>query len=129
MQPGKLRHRVDIQVKPTTQDEYGEPNAAYVNVWTNVPAAIESLSGREFFAAQQINAEINAKITIRWRDGVTPMHRVVHRTREQAAMSPPEQTIYDIAAPVPDSDTMRGWLSLFVIRRYSEGFRSGGEDG
>lgn len=125
MQPGKLRHRVDIQVKPQTQDEYGEPTTAYTNVWSAVPAAIESLTGREFYAAQMINAEINAKITIRWREGITAMHRIVHQTREQAALSPPEQTIYDIVAPIPDSGSGRQWLSLFVINRSNEGFRSG----
>lgn len=125
MQAGKLRHRGNIQVKPTTQDEYGEPNAPYVNVWENVPIAIESLTGREFYAAQMINAEINAKITMRWRDGITAMHRIVHQTREQAALSPPEQTIYDIVAPIPDNASGRQWLALFVINRSNEGFRSG----
>lgn len=125
MQPGKLRHRVNIQVKPQSQDEYGEPDAPYVNIWENVPAAIESVSGREFYAAQMINAEITGKITIRWREGITAMHRIVHQTREQAALSPPEQTIYDIVAPIPDSDSGRQWLALFVINRSNEGFRSG----
>lgn len=125
MQAGKLRHRGDIQLKPATQDEYGEPSSNYQTVWPNVPFALEPLSGREFFAAQAINAEINAKITIRWRPGITAMHRMVQQTPEQAALSPPEQTIYDIVAPIPDSGSGRQWLSLFVINRGNEGFRSG----
>lgn len=125
MQPGKLRHRVNIQVKPTTQDEYGEPTPEYQNVWVNVPAAIESLNGRESYAAQIINAEINAKITMRWRPGITAMHRITHQTPEQAAASPPEFTIYDIVAPIPDNESSRHWLKLFVINRSNEGFRSG----
>jgi SPP1 family predicted phage head-tail adaptor len=125
MQPGKLRHRGDIQLRPTTQDEYGEPTPEYANVFTNVPIAIEMLTGREFYAAQMINAEINAKITMRWRDGITAAHRIVHRTAAQAAVSPQEGTIYDIVAPIPDNASGRMWLSLFVINRSNEGFRSG----
>lgn len=125
MQPGKLRHRVTIQVQPELQDNWGEPTPQYINVWEDVPAAIEQLNGRETFQAQQINASINAKLTIHWRPGVTSRHRALHQSPEQAQVSPPEFTIYDIVAPIPDNQSGRRWLSLFVICRDAEGFRSG----
>lgn len=125
MQSGKLRHRVNFQAKLPGQDDYGEPVQVYEDVWIDVPAAIESISGREAYAAQVINAEINAKITVRWRSGVSALQRITHQTAEQAALSPPEFTIYDIVAPIPDSGSGRQWLTLFVINRSNEGFRSG----
>lgn len=127
MQPGKLRHRVNIQAKSPSQDDYGEPIDEWVNVWENVPAQIEDLSGREYWAAQQIQAEINTEITIRWRKGITAMHRIVHQTSDQRAMSPPEMTIYDIASPPVVDETGRREIKLMCINRSNAGFRSGSE--
>lgn len=125
MKTRALRHRITIQVQPRTQDDWGEPLDQWENVWENVPAEIESLSGREFFAAQQINSEINGKITIRWRAGIDARHRAIHQTREQAAVSPQEITIYDIVAPIEDAESGRQWLTFYVINRSNPGFRSG----
>lgn len=124
MQAGELRHRVQIQRKSLSNDDWGEPVDEWVTIWENVPAKIEALGSREFWAAQQINAEINCKIKMRWRDNVRPEDRIIHQTNNQAAMSPPEFTIYDIAAPVPDLTGMRE-LMFYCIHRFSEGFRSG----
>lgn len=75
MRAGELRHRVTIQISTEPQNTYGEG----VPIWTtfdNVWAAIEPLSGREYWAAQQENAEVNTRIRIRNKQGITPKMRV-----------------------------------------------------
>lgn len=124
MQAGELRHRVNIQQKSPAQDDHGEPSDAWSNKWTDVPARIKPLSGREYFAAQQIQADVNTEIVMRWRAGITPMDRITHQTPEQAALSPPEFTIYDIASVTTDL-TGRRELILMCINRSNVGFRSG----
>lgn len=76
MRAGQLRHRIVLQQLTTTQNEFGEP----VQTWTTfatVYAAVEPLRGREFFAAQQITAELSVRIRIRYRSDVKPAWRAV----------------------------------------------------
>lgn len=93
----RLRHRVDIQNFATTQDSN---TGAVVDAWTDfdtdVPAEIMPMSGREFLAAQSIQAGVNTKIVIRYQDGVLPRMRVVHGS-----------TIYNIQAVLPDPSLKR----------------------
>ncbi|MDW7651312.1 MAG: phage head closure protein, partial [Bacillota bacterium] len=53
---------------------------AWVDIGT-VWASIEPLSGREFFAAQQVNAEVSTKITLRYKAGIKPEMRVLFAGR------------------------------------------------
>ncbi len=65
MEAGKLRHRVTFQAKAPTRDTHGGevPNwADQFTVW----ARVEFLQGREFFDAKQLQAEANARITVRY---------------------------------------------------------------
>jgi SPP1 family predicted phage head-tail adaptor len=82
MQIGKLRHRVTIQAQasPVPRNATGEPEPSYTDVDT-VWAAIEPASGREFYAAEQVNAEVSHKVTIRYYDGLTTDHRLKFGTR------------------------------------------------
>lgn len=76
MDAGRLDKRVTLRSKVVAQDAWGAP----VETWSDVAtvwAAIEPLSGREFFAAAQVQAEQLTRITIRHRSGVTPSLRVV----------------------------------------------------
>lgn len=76
MRAGQLRHRVTIQQKDPTQDQYGEQ----VPTWNQVAevwAAVEPLRGREFLEAQRVGAEVTTRIRIRHRDEITPEMRVV----------------------------------------------------
>lgn len=80
MRAGQLRHRVTIQQFTQTQNEYGE----IVEGWTTfatVWAAVEPLRGREFWDAQQLNAEVTARIRLRYLSGVGPTMRVVYDGR------------------------------------------------
>ena len=77
---GRLRDRVTIQTKSVARDSYG----AEVVTWTTLAtvwASVESLSGREYMAAQQVNAERVQRVVIRDRDDVMPHMRVTHRGR------------------------------------------------
>jgi SPP1 family predicted phage head-tail adaptor len=97
----RLRHRVTIQNFATTQDSTtGAVTDTWTNLSTNVPAEIWPMSGREFVAAQSIQAGVNTKITIRYVDGIAPRMRVVHGSN-----------IYNIKAVLPDP-TLRRHLTL-----------------
>ncbi|MBA3562893.1 MAG: phage head closure protein [Gammaproteobacteria bacterium] len=78
MQAGRLRHRVDIQRPLELLDEAGQPEVTWVNQAESVPASIEPISGREFFAAQQVQADATTRIRIRYRPGLTEKMRAVH---------------------------------------------------
>lgn len=77
---GRLRHRVTIQEQSTVPDAFGQPITTWGDVAT-VWAAVEPLQGREFFNSDQINAEVTARIRIRWRDGLTAAMRVSFDSR------------------------------------------------
>jgi SPP1 family predicted phage head-tail adaptor len=74
MRIGDLRHRITIQQLTPTQNglDSTEVPADFATVW----AAIEPLSGREYFAAQQVNAEVTCRIRMRYLAGVTPSMQV-----------------------------------------------------
>jgi len=71
VEAGKLKHRITI-LKPsdgTTTDGYGQPLDDPVEVarpW----AAIEPITGRDYLAAMQENAEVTTRIRIRYRAGI-----------------------------------------------------------
>ena len=76
MKIGVLRHRVTLQEKTVTEDELKQQT----EVWTDIAsvwASVEPLSGREYYAAKQIHADISVKITMRYRRDVCPEMRVV----------------------------------------------------
>lgn len=70
---GTLRRKIIIQqnqypldeLGAVQRDEYGAPIDNWVDVWT-CRASFEPLSGREYFAAQQIQAEQVTRFRIRY---------------------------------------------------------------
>jgi SPP1 family predicted phage head-tail adaptor len=76
MNPGRLRHKIDIQQELTTQNTYGEPTHSWVTFLSSVPASIEPIRGREYFASDKMNAEITHRIRMRFRLGVKAKMRV-----------------------------------------------------
>jgi len=97
----RLRHRVDIKNFTTTQDSNtGAVSDSWVDVDTDIPAEIYPLSGREFIAAQSIQAGVTTKITIRWQAGIEPRMRVHHGS-----------DIYNIKSVLPDP-TLKRHLTL-----------------
>ena len=83
MRAGQLRHSVIIQRATTTQGDYGEPIetwATIVETW----ARIEQLAGKERFAALQVQADVDHRITVRYQsaiDGLVPRDRVIWGSR------------------------------------------------
>ena len=74
----ELTTRVELQRATHEQNDWGEP----VTTWTTYAAAyarFEPLLGREFFAAAQTVDESQAKLTMRWRDGIKGADRILVR--------------------------------------------------
>lgn len=75
------RHKIIIQQLVTGYDEYNQP----IDEWQDVStfwAKIEDLTGREYFAAQQVpTSQVSTRVRIRWRPDIKPEMRVVHGDR------------------------------------------------
>ncbi|WP_420492557.1 phage head closure protein [Azorhizophilus paspali] len=111
MAAGRLRHRVDIQARQQTQDPFtGEIIDNWVTIWPSVPAAVEPLSAREFIAAQAVQSEVSARITIRYRDGLDASMRIVHRGK-----------IYNPAGWLSDKESGLEYLSAPVSQGVNQG--------
>lgn len=113
MRAGSMRHSVTIEAQTKVQDSTG----AIVPTWSDfaaVRASIEPIAGREFFAASQVQSNVNTRIRIRFLSGITPKMRVVHGA-----------DLYDIEAVLPDSKSGRHEMQLMCIKRGSKGFRDG----
>lgn len=81
MHAGQLRHRIQIQQPDEARDDFG----GQVPTWTTIAvvwADIQPVTGREYFSAQQINAELSHKILIRFQSGIQPTQRVLYGARE-----------------------------------------------
>lgn len=114
MRAGKLRHRIKFQQKTTAQDPMtGEMVTAWVDVtgWESVPASIEPLSVKDFIAAQATQSQLAARIVIRYRAGVLPTMRILHRA-----------AIYNIEGPpLPDTNSGLEYLTLAVSAGVNDG--------
>lgn len=72
---GKLNRRIEVLEYISERDSFGGTDGIWQTVgrvWAN----IEPVSGTEFFNAQQVNAEMTTKITVRFYAGLTVMHRI-----------------------------------------------------
>lgn len=111
----RLRHRVDIQALSIAQQHTaGERVETWASILTSdepdgVPADVVPLSGREFVAAQSVQAAVNTRITLRYRTDVQPAMRVVHEGR-----------YYNIRAVLPDP-SLRRHLTLMCEEGPSRG--------
>lgn len=110
MRAGKLRHRVRLQAFQKGRD----PNTgAVIDAWVDVAtvwASIEPLSAREFIQSSAMQAQVTARITIRYREGVTASMRILHRGR-----------IYNIQGVLADKDSGLEYLTLPVSEGVNEG--------
>lgn len=83
MRAGRLRHRVTIQqLVAASPDQYGtgEPDEGWSDVAT-VWASVEPLQGKALFAAQEMHADVEVSIRLRYRSGITEKMRVVFESR------------------------------------------------
>ena len=96
---GRMRHRVTIEALSQTRDAIG----GLVDAWAPVAdvwGEVYPLSGREFVAAQAVQAGVTTRITIRHRAGIVPAMRIRHGA-----------ALYNIVAVLPDP-TLAGHLTL-----------------
>lgn len=80
MDIGNLRHRVKIESYTPARDSYGAEIENWISVAT-VWASVEPISGKEYFASKQINAEVTTTITMRYHVGISPAMRVIFKER------------------------------------------------
>lgn len=95
----KLKHRITIQSKSTSQDELGQP----LNTWVDVASPRASIIHKNGLQALKADAETSiteASIRIRYRTGLTAGMRVLYGA-----------VIYDIQAVLPDLEGRR-WVDL-----------------
>ncbi len=77
--PGKMRHRITFQEFDGEEDGFGDPLEADDSHWNDVAttwAAIDPISGREFYAAEQSQSEVSHKVRLRYRSGITTAMRI-----------------------------------------------------
>ena len=80
MRSGNLRNSVIIQTPTESFDSNGELISTWAT-FSTVWASIEPLTGREFWAARTVNAEMIGKIRLRYINGITPKMRVLFGIR------------------------------------------------
>jgi SPP1 family predicted phage head-tail adaptor len=72
---GLLDRRITLQSPTVTLNAINEPVTTwgdFATVW----ASVEPISGREFWAMQQVHSEVTVRIRIRYLSGVLPKMRV-----------------------------------------------------
>lgn len=82
--PGKFRHRVAVQSFNRTVDAAGDIRDDLPENWSTVRliwAAIDPVSGREFYEAEQSQSEVTHKIRCRWFPGLRTDQRLNLRGR------------------------------------------------
>ena len=112
MRAGSLRHRITFQAPGLTQDpETGEMLPGWETVWEKVPASVEPLSARDLIAAQAGQSEASGRMVIRYRAGVLPTMRILHR-----------DDIYNIQGqPMPDPVSGLEYLTILVAKGLNDG--------
>ncbi len=111
----RLRHRIRLEVNRPIKGPAGDMPARWELFIANLPAEIESVSGRELVAGGVPVAEATHKITIRYLAPVNETMRVVH---DEAGTG--DATIYNIRAVVPDR-SLRRQMTLFCTSGVNDG--------
>lgn len=77
---GDFRHRITFQEEVKTPDGY-KGHASQWKDMVTVWGSIEPISGREYFYAQQITAEVTHRINVRYRTDITTKMRAKFEER------------------------------------------------
>ena len=87
---GKMRHKVTFQRYDGTVDQYGDVRDDVEANWKDFRstwAAIDPVSGREFYAAEQSQSEVTHKIRCRYFSGLTSGMRILHQGKKYHIVS------------------------------------------
>lgn len=100
--PGDLNHRIVIQYKVETEDDFGQAKIDWFPFhacW----AAFRGMSSMEYWQAQQVQAGASTEVVIRFVEGVKADMRV---------MEPSTGRILQIAGPPIDLMGRKFWLRI-----------------
>lgn len=125
MRAGQLRNKVTLQLRTLTPNAVNEEVIGYVDfvdVWALIEPIAPKKSGGESLAAQQVQATRYTQIRIRYRVDVDPTMRIKYIARHD---SPQLVDYYDIEN-ISHTNEMRRETILLCVKRYADGFRSGG---
>ncbi len=104
--PGELSERVILQRRVVVQDAYGQATITWTAIAT-VWARVRAVSGREFFAAAQVQQEQTVKVLIRYRTDLDATCRLVWQGRS-----------HDITGVIPIG---REWTELMCLQGVKDG--------
>ena len=87
---GKYRHQLEVQAISASKDSLGQR----VQTWATISGGTvwgeaEPLTGRELFAAGQMQAVASVRFRIRYMAGITPDMRIVWTGVPHAIVAPP----------------------------------------
>lgn len=105
LKAAKLRHIVSIEDRIEFVDSAGDRVSAWVPVFPRVYAAIEPLSVKELMAVGADQSEVVARITVRYRPGITHRMRIAHGA-----------DVYHIEGAQRDPASGLEWLTLSVSK-------------
>lgn len=77
---GKRNRRVTIQRKTVASDADGYDTETWAT-YKSAMAWIQTMTGREFYSAQKLNAETQALFIVNYVSGITTKDRVLYGTR------------------------------------------------
>lgn len=85
MRAGALRHRITLQKRDATLDDFGQLNPTWLDMAT-LWAEVEPLSGMEKQHAMQVNADITLRVTVRYHPvfsnpSAADSWRILHKGR------------------------------------------------
>lgn len=81
IEAGKYKYPAQLQKRQMGQNSYGETTQDWATV-LNVRVGVSPISGREFFANDNVNNEITHRVYMRYvRNVVTPDMRIVYDNR------------------------------------------------
>lgn len=79
-----------------------------------VPAEVESLRGRDYFAAQAVQSEATTRITVRWKADYAATQRILHHKRGVT-------TVYNPTIPLPDGLSGLEYTEIYCTTGVNEG--------
>lgn len=100
MRAGDRNRRITFLCSTTGYNTYNEPVETWVDAF-GVNAAVITTGGKEFYAAQKLNAETEAVFNVRYRGGINTRMRIRWGNR-----------IFEIIPPVNDMDGKRRELLI-----------------
>jgi SPP1 family predicted phage head-tail adaptor len=107
MRSGRLRHVVTIEQPPSTPDGSGGVTGSWTPFDSNVPAAVEPVSGSEQFRADQVQFRRTHRVTVRYNPSEVPTTAM--------RVNFGGRLLYIVA--ILDPDELNVWLELHVEER------------